>query len=270
MEAERKLHRASGAVRLTCRSEGKRSTLFRHYQKGSLKTLFPKSGNCHFDAVLLNTAGGVADGDQFQVNLDVKNGAHMRVTSQAAERIYGAQGAAMGEMDITASLADGARLDWLPQETILFDGGRLRRRLDISMNETSELLCVEPLVFGRVAMGERIQSGFLSDQWRVKRGGKLVFADALRLSGRIDQYLQDPAIGFGSGAMSSVLFISPQAEMRLNRTREILSDQGGASLIRSGVLFARVMAQDSYLLRKTLIPLIEFLSDGPIPKTWSL
>lgn len=264
------MQRAKGQVRLSVAQRGGNSHLAGHFQKGSFKALFPRSNSPHFDAVLLNTAGGIADGDRFSAVLDIQEDAHLTVTSQAAERIYKAQSQAIGQIDITAKAERGARLDWLPQETILFDRARLKRRLTVTLEHDAELLCVEPLVFGRTTMGETVQNAFLSDIWRVERDGSLIFADALKLEGEVERLLQRPAIASGNRAIASVLLISKNADAKLDQIRALLGRTGGASNIRPGVLFARLMAPDSFDLRNTLIPILEHLSGAPIPKTWRL
>ena len=194
----------------------------------------------------------------------------MTVTSQAAERIYRATGTETGAVTLSAEISPKGRLDWLPQETILFDHGRLKRRFDFSLAEDATLLCVEPLVFGREAMGEAVQTAHLHDIWRVKSGGKLVFADALKLDGPVAKLLARPAIASGHRALANVLLVSPDTEAKLAKTRQLLGTSGGASIIRPGVLVVRLMAPNSFLLRKTLVPILEWLKGGPIPKTWNI
>ncbi len=102
------------------------------------------------------------------------------VTTQACERIYKSTGDT-GRQESVIRVGAGASLFWLPQETILFDGGRLRRGLDVSLEADARFLGLETLVFGREAMGETVASAFFHDRWRIRGAdGDLVHADDVR------------------------------------------------------------------------------------------
>ncbi len=262
--------RAQGVLRLGCDVRQDQSKLSSLYQKGSLKALFPRSGDTQLQAVFLNTAGGITGGDRYKYELEVLDGASLRITSQAAERVYKAQKSEDGNVTLTAKIAEGAKLHWLPQETIIFDQARLRRLLTVEMTSSSELLCVEPMVFGRAAMGETVRQARLCDQWRIWRGGKLVFADALKIDGNVAEILSNRAVADGDIAVAALVFVSPTAETKLAPLRKAIDCAGGASLVRDGVLFSRIVASDSFALRQTLIPAIEALTNMQIPKTWKL
>jgi len=242
--------RAHGRLQLSCARRGPKSEISKLHQKGSVKALFPRSPLGHLDAVFLNTS--------------------LRITSQAAERIYKAPPGQTGSLNVTARIEDGASLQWLPQETIVFDEARLRRTLTVEMSETAKVLCVEPVIFGRSAMGETVQSAQIWDDWRVRLGGDLIFADATRIDGEVHQTLSDAAIADGCVAMATILLVSGDADVKLKPLRRALGPSGGASLIREGVLFARVLASDGFSLRQSLIPAIEALTDMQIPKNWRI
>ncbi|MGI3168744.1 urease accessory protein UreD [Pseudooceanicola sp. C21-150M6] len=216
----------------------------------------------------MNTAGGVTGGDRFHISAEAEAGAALVLTTQAAERIYRAQPGEVGQVRSVLTVGPGARLDWLPQETILYDRAALDRRLEAEVAPDGQLLAVEPVIFGRHAMGEVVESGHLSDLWRIRRGGELVFADNFRLSG--DIHTQLGRVAGGAGAMASLLLVAPDAERHLDRLRMAIGLQGGASLIRPGVLFARCLAEDGFLLRQSLLPAIRTLSGEDLPKTWML
>jgi len=98
-------------------------------------------------AVFVNTAGGVAGGDRFDIDVAAGEDARLTVTTAAAEKIYRAQGPA-AQLNIALKAAAGSHLAWLPQETILFDRARVNRRIDIDLAETASLLLCEIVVFG--------------------------------------------------------------------------------------------------------------------------
>lgn len=259
--------RSRGVLRVSARPGAK---IGRLHQAGSLKALFPASRHGILNAVFLNTSGGVTGGDRFRIEAEAEAGAALMVTSQAAERLYRAQPDETGRMSIDLSVREGARLDWLPQETILFDGARVAREFRVDLAADARFLAVEPLVAGRLAMGEFVNSGTLSDSWRVSRAGKLTFADNFRLSGDIDAQLAKSGVAGGCRALASVIFAAPGAEAMLGPLREALGPLGGASLVSEDLLFARILAEDGYGLRRRLIPALTLLSGQDIPRTWTL
>ncbi|WP_375186430.1 urease accessory protein UreD [Pseudooceanicola sp.] len=247
-----------------------RSRIADLHQVGSFKALFPHGNSQALHVVTLNTAGGVTGGDRFYLSARAEAQAHMVLTTQAAERIYRAQPGEIGQVRTRLSVAAGARLDWVPQETILFDHAALDRRLEADVAPDGRLLAVEPLILGRAAMGEAVDSGHFTDRWRIRRGDELIFADNLRLSGPIQSVMAATAVGGGARAMASLLLVAPDADLYLDRLRAALGAAGGASLIRPGVLYARCLAADGFILRRHIIPAIQALSGADIPKTWTL
>ena len=189
------MQRARGVARLGVRRVGAQSRLIENFQSGSAKLRFPRSeANEPFAAVLVNTAGGLTGGDRFSWSIDVQAEASATVASQAAERIY-RRSAGHAQIETTLTVAEGAALEWLPQETILFDRSALRRTLTVDLTPSSRLLAVESIILGRTAMGESAKSIELTDSWRIRRGGRLVFADGLRLDGDTTAILAGGATG---------------------------------------------------------------------------
>ena len=262
--------RAIGRARVTARLRAGRSVLGELYQQGASKVLLPRTGGSALTAVTLNTAGGMTGGDSFQIAARAETGAHLVVTTQAAERVYRAQDNETAALTCHLTVQDNARLDWLPQETILFDRCALTRRLTADLGANAAFLMVEPLIFGRAAMGETLTAGAFRERIEVRRQGALVFAAATRLTGDIQKQLDHPATAGGARAMASLLYVAANAETHLNALRSLLPATAGASLIRDGVLFARILAPDGYTLRQSLLPAITRLSGAPLPRTWML
>ncbi len=262
--------RAVGGLRLLVNQGRGASHIKTLRQSGSLKALFPRPVGAALEAVFLNTAGGLTGGDRMQIEAEVEAGAHLTLSSQAAERAYRAAKDDRARVTLALKVGPGARIDWLPQETILYDGAALDRNLQADLARDGRLLLVEPIIFGRAAMGETVRSGLLRDHWRVRRAGELVFADVLRLQGDIAATLTRAGIAGGAGAMASVLYVGPDAAARLTGLRQLLPDTAGCSLIREGVLFSRMLAGDGFALRAVLIPAVEYLSAAPLPKVWRL
>lgn len=262
--------RAVGAVAVSALAEGGRSRLGRLRQEGSLKLLFPRPAGPALEGVLLNTAGGLTGGDRMQVQAEAGPGARLLVSTQAAERAYRAAGEVPARAAVALAAGEGARIDWLPQETILFEGCRLHRALRADLHASATLLAVEPLLLGRLARGERLADAAFRDRWEVRREGRLVFADALRLEGDLEARLGRAATLGGARALATLLMAGPGAEAMLSPLRALLPPASGASLVREGVLVARLLAEDGFALRRSLLPIITLLRGASPPRVWML
>lgn len=264
-----RLQRASGGLRLAFRRRGDVTALHTLFQEGSAKARLPRAFHQPPEVILINTAGGLAGGDRFSTEIVLDDRADLVVTTQACERVYRSLGDA-AEVSARLTVGRGARLDWLPQETILFDGSRLRRRFEVDLGNDAEFLAVEAVLFGRMAMGETVHSGAFHDRWRIRRNGELLFADDLRLEGDIGAQLRRPAVLAGQAAMATAIYAGEQCECLLEPVREAIGDDGGASAW-GGKLLVRIAATDGLELRSKLIPALSVLMDGrPLPKVWQI
>src|SRR5262245_14327834 len=210
-------NRAVGAVAFETVRSGETSRRGTVHEAGSLRVRFPAPETNALSAVLVNTAGGIAGGDRFSVAIDAGADTAVTLTTAAAEKIYRSHGP-VATIDVSLRLAAGAYLAWLPQETILFDRAMLSRRIDIELEEGASLLLAEIVVFGRAAMREAMREGEHVDRWRLKRAGKLVFAETLRVDGDIAAKLAHPAIAKGGTAVATVL-IAPADQDTAERIR---------------------------------------------------
>jgi urease accessory protein len=218
--------------------------------------------------VFVNTAGGVAGGDRFDIEIAAYEGTSLTLTTAAAEKVYRATGKP-AELSISLKAAADARLAWLPQETILFDRARIARRIDIDLAESASFLLCEIVVFGRSAMGETVNHGEFVDRWRMRRGGKLVFAENLRLDGDIGKKLARPAVAGGGVAIGTALIV-PGDEALLERIREVQHSFGGEVGISAwnGFAMARFCAQDAARLRADMMAVLLRASGGALPRLW--
>jgi len=261
-------NRARGAVQFDVASVDGATRRRELHEAGSLRVRFPSPEGEGLSAVLVNTAGGIAGGDRFDVDIASATNARLTVTTAAAEKIYRSEGpAALLNVRLTA---DGhSHLSWLPQETILFDRARIHRRFDIGLSGTASLLLCEIVVFGRVAMGERMREGEFFDSWRLRRGGKLVFAENVRLDGDIARKLASPAIAGGGVAIGTALIV-PGDEALVERIREISSAFGGEVGISAwnGFAMARFCAQDAARLRADMMAVLGRASGSALPRLW--
>jgi urease accessory protein len=268
--AEQKAQRARGTGRLTTKPFGGQTRLDTFYQEGCAKIRLPKSFDGTMEAVLINTAGGLTGGDHIDWAFDVGAGTHLTTTTQACERVYKAS-ASTALVETRISVGPGARLDWLPQETILFDCSSLTRRLEVDLAEDATFLAVEAVLLGRKAMGEQVETGLFRDRWRIRRAGKLIHAEEAHLAGHVASLAGERAVLAGARAFAIVLFCGRDAEAHLEPLRRLLDGtEGGVSHWRDK-LVARLVAADGFSLRKKLIPVISHLRNGAsVPKVWTL
>ncbi|WP_298837374.1 urease accessory protein UreD [uncultured Roseobacter sp.] len=261
--------RAVGEARVSVRARDTRTVIGTLRQAGALKLLFPCNRQ-DVEAVLVNTAGGITGGDQFATTASAEQDTHLTITTQAAERAYRAQAAQTGQVRNRLQVADGATLHWLPQETILFEGAALTRDFQADLGTAAHFLMVEPLIFGRQAMGEDVRQLFFSDRIEVRRNNVPLWVDGLRFSGDVASQLDRPAIAGGARAMASVLWVHPAAGGALDFARQSAGKSGGASLLAPDVLLCRFLADDGYALRQALVPLLDHLTKDKLPRSWRL
>lgn len=261
--------RTCGAITLSAKRRDGRSVIDGLRQAGAYKALFPRSDDM-LQAILVNTSGGVTGGDRLDLQARVGPAAALSLTTQAAERAYRARGGDTGRVTSRITVGQAGCLHWLPQELILYDGCALDRRLEIDLGPDARLLMVEPVVFGRLAMEETLRAGRFHDRIAVTRDGAPLYRDALRLEGDIAAALDRPACAAGARAMASLVFVDPRAEPFLPKLRALLPDTGGASLLAPDMLVLRLLAPDSHVLRRSLLPVLDLLSDGTLPVSWRL
>jgi urease accessory protein len=235
------------------------------YEDGPLRVRFPNSGFGPLEAMIVNTAGGIAGGDRHDLDVRVGEGAALTVTTAAAEKVYRALGPP-SEISVALSVASAGRLLWLPQETILFDRVRLSRRIEANLDATASILIAEAVVFGRSAMGETVVEGALSDRWRVRRAGRLIFAETIRLGGKVADLIAEPAIANGCAAVATVVAV-PGDDAMVERARALtFCGEVGVSAW-NGLAAGRLCAKDGASLRRDLIALATVWG-GPLPRLW--
>jgi urease accessory protein len=263
--------RARGALDVAFKRRGDATVLDRLRQDGALKARFPRSPDPAWaEAVMLNSSGGVASGDVLAVTAEAGAGARAVVATQAAERIYRAPpGGGPATIRNRVTVAAGAILEWLPQETILFNQASLDRRLDVEVAQGGRFLGCEALVFGRAAMGETVTTLALRDLIRVARNGVPVLHDAVRIEGA--PAADRAACLRGVRAVATIVLVADDAESRLDALRAAFASAGaecGASAW-DGMLVGRIAAADGARLRMASVAGIQALRDvRPLPRVW--
>ena len=261
------LQRARGEGRVIASVRDGKTEIASLYQEGAAKIRLPHTHSNALQAVLMNTAGGLTGGDHLRWSATVQAGGKLVLTTPACERAYRSTGPdARVENRLVAH--EGAHIDWLPQETILFEGSRLDRSLEVELHNDATFTAVEAVLLGREAMGESARAARLRDNWRIRRNGHLIHAEATTLGGHPAER-DGISLLAGALAFATVLHISPNAERRLDAVRALLPESGGASVIGER-LTVRLLAPSGITLRRSLSPIIALLSSaGSIPRLWT-
>ncbi|MBS0524103.1 MAG: urease accessory protein UreD [Proteobacteria bacterium] len=263
-----RLQRASGQSRVVFARRDGLTRLADLYQRDPCRVLFPDAEPGEpTQAVLVTTSGGVTDGDSLTLAVEVGPGAEAVAATQAAEKIYrAARSTEHCAMDVAVTVGESATLDWLPQETIVFQGARLKRRTVADVAAGGSLLACEMVVLGRAASGERFTSGLLLDSWSVRRAGKLAWTDTLRVEGETPN-----GAGFGeANALATVIGVWDEPQPRFEKARTLLEAadrvRAGATLV-NGIVVARLLGEATAVRAATT----HFLGDFRgcrLPRVW--
>ena len=275
--SDKDLQRAEGSCRILLSGSESGTRVIDVFQRSPIRVMFPRIGGAAVnEAVLINTAGGIAGGDRLEYSVTALADASMALTSQAAEKVY----RALNEpARITTKLkaCKGAKLAWLPQETIVFNWARLSRETEIELSSGAELLALEWLVLGRAAHGEEVVGGHITETWRVKKDGRLIWADSFRATDEMFPHLHRKALLSNCKAVGTLIYFGPYLDTRLEFLRDIArslechcaaTSVGGLMIVR----FAAKVSSDLRLaLRSFLEQFSRELGPGPfrVPKMWS-
>lgn len=245
---------ADGSATLSFEAARDGTAIGELYQHDPLRLLFPRHVEGEpLTGVLVTTSGGLVGGDRLQVRVSSGEGATGRVLAQAAEKIYRSTGADSC-IKIRLQAEAGSWLEWLPQETILFDSSRLRRSTEIRAVPGARMLCGEMVVLGRTAMGERMRQGLLHEAWNVYWDDRLAWADALHLNSGFERVSDAPAGLDGARACASILYVGDDAGEHLDPARTLIDETAEDSLrvaasCMGQVLVIRWLGRDSLQLR---------------------
>ena len=268
--------RTSGRLEVSFRRRGERTVVERLYQEGAAKGRLPRDhGRGCPDVALINLAGGLTGGDEMTTVLRWGDGTRAGATTQAAEKIYRAQAGTV-RIDTTLAVGKGAWAEWLPQETILFERGDLERRLVIDLAAGGRVLACEPLVLGRLAMGERLTAARLVDRIEIRLDGDLLWLDVTRLDPPLPPVLDAPELGGGARAFATVLYVGEDAAARRDTMRERVAELPVAAgvTVMGPVLLVRLHDREPLAMRRALVQLLVAMRAGlgdlpaRLPRLW--
>ena len=275
--SDKDLQRAEGAGRIVLSRSEQGTRIVDLFQRSPIRIMFPRTGSASVEeAVLANTAGGVAGGDRLESSVTALANASIAVTSQAAEKVYRALNEP-AQISTTLKAYGAAKLAWLPQETIVFNFARLSRKTEIELSSGAELLALEWLVLGRAAHGEEMVGGHIADSWRVKKDDRLIWADSFRAAHETFPHLHRNALLANCRAVGTLIYFGPCPDARLAFLRDIAPSMPChcAATFVGGLVVVRLAAKASSDLRLALRNLLENfgkeLGPGPfrVPKMWS-
>lgn len=269
-----------GQIRLALKRGHDGETVLRDlYHAQPLRVLIPyRERGDIFQAAIACVSGGLVGGDKFRMELALDSGCRATIIGQAAEKVYRSLG---DECLVETSLRAGrdAWLEYLPQETIVFDRARLRRRTSVALDDGARFLGGGILVFGRAAHGETLKSGFVHDAWEFRDGaGRLVWKDALHMDGDLAALLARRATFDGASAYGSLIYAGADAAAHLAMLRDIESSETlrvGATSFRN-LLIVRLIGRDPFALREAFANIWRNLRAAAggllaaMPRLWSI
>ncbi|WP_368040901.1 urease accessory protein UreD [Acetobacter estunensis] len=268
------LQRARGRFGLEVKADGSRTRMADLEQRGCCRLLFPRITGAGMEAATVNISGGMAAGDRIEGRLICGEGTDLLVTSQAAERIYRARpDDGSSEVEVACRIAPDARLEWLPHGTIFFDGSQLHRHMTVEMAPSSSFLFLESRIFGRTGSGEHLTRLSVRDRLSVRRDGRLILEDTLKLeSDDVTALLKQAAVAGGNVAVATVVLIAPDAMTLLDAVRARLREPecaGFAASAWNGMLVLRGLAAGGWALDVALRHILPLLREGRAPpSTW--
>lgn len=237
-------------VRFEC--DGTRTVLKDLYQHDPVRILFPDNPPGELTiGVLTTTSGGLVGGDKITVEVTAGVGTQSMIMAQAAEKIYRSIGPDC-LIDISIQAENDSWFEWLPQETILHQGARMRRQTHINLSGSARVLAGEFLVFGRYAMGEKMTEGMVHDGWEVSLNEHPLWSDAFHLEGDLDRIIDHPAGLGGATGFANVVYAGPDAGNHLQLARDLLIDHPNvrcAATFVNEVLLVRWLGRDVFSLR---------------------
>jgi urease accessory protein len=230
---------------------GSASVVVRNRHHGPLrvqKPLYPEGART-MHAILVHPPGGIRAGDRLDVDVRVGPAAHAFLTSPGAAKWYrGDDGNAYQSVQLAA--ADGAALEWMPQETIYFDGARAVQRHTVYLGAGARYIGCEVMCFGRQASGERFERGQLRMHSEIWSGTQLIWYEQARLDAGSDALAGLFGLD-GETVCATLLAVGPALPAALQEQVRALDPALGASQLKS-VFVARLLCSDSEHARRVM------------------
>lgn len=244
-------------IDITLGGDQARTYVRRRRQSGPLhlqRALYPETdGTCHL--YLLHPPGGTVQGDRLAISVAADPGTRGLITTPAAGKLYRAPREQSTQI-VQIRVAQGACVEWLPQETIVFDGARAGNRLCFDLAEDARLIAWDIVCFGRAASGERFESGLYDSAMELRIDGELHLIERVRVPGAGTSPFLDAPWGLdGQPVMGTLLAYgfgdAPPALLGALRCDEDNAARVGTSVV-DGVVVVRVLGADTQTVRDRL------------------
>ncbi|MDB5960668.1 MAG: urease accessory protein [Massilia sp.] len=233
------------------------------------KALYPEGAAiCH--AIVVHPPGGVVGGDTLRLDAEVGEGAHALLTTPGAGKWYRANGR-QSRQTVTLQAFENAALEWLPQETIFFDGAVVVLEHTVELHAGARYIGAEILCFGRRASGEKFARGVIKQHTQIRSGGKLIWWE----QGKLDPAALQGRFGLNGATVCATLIGvgAPLPAVLMERIRAL--DPGLAASQVKSVFVARLVGDDSEAARRVVTAAWQLLRPhllgcaAPIPRIWN-
>ena len=265
---QKKLEKSKGKLAIKIKDKN----LQKLYQQGSLKALMPDFHENPQQLMLINTAGGITSGDEYDYNLEVEN-SNLCISTQAAEKIYSGFGNP-ANLKINLNLSSNSNLFWLPKELILFNNCNFKRKINFNLSKDSNLLICENIIFGRTSMKEVFEKGYFSDFWNINLDNKLIHTEAINTNLFEKKYLNSVSTLNNNSAVATIIIIGNKFLNNVNNLSKTLTNNEITTSNFSywdNKLIVRLLSKDNYNLKFAIDKILSyFFGDSKIPKIWNI
>lgn len=234
-------------LKLGFRHNGVKTLLAERSHHGPLmvqRPLYPEGPVCH--VYVLHPPGGIVAGDRLAIDVHVAAKAEALLTTPAAGKFYRSAGL-LARQNVTLKIESNAALEWLPQETIVYEGAKLDSGINIELVDDARLIAWEILAFGRPAAGEGFNVGEALLRWRILRNAKPLYLEAMRL----DAEAFAARWGLNRHSVCGALFACSATKTHRDQVRELIGDaaERGVTLI-DDLLICRAVDNKTEPLRR--------------------
>ena len=242
-----------------------------HREQGNLKARLIRNYSINDDLIIINTAGGLTSGDVNFNSIKISNDVVLNITTQSMEKVYKCKNL-LAHTYTNITIGSDSYVSWMPLETIFFNGGKLRRRINIDLELSSNFLGIETIIFGRKAMGEKVKKGFLDDAWQINKNGKLLYSDFNRIDGNIDYKLSNNLVMQGNNILCNIIYTGRKMKVYNRKILKVINKSkyfAGVSIVNE-VMLLKVLAKDINEIRAFLDKFMDILDNNfNLPKIWS-
>lgn len=199
------------------------------------KPFYPEGSVCH--VYLIHPPGGVVGGDRIDLDVRCPPQTDALITTPAAGKFYRSDGR-IAQQNIHLKVADGATLEWLPQETIIFDGAQVSSKTQVELFGSARFIGCETIIMGRPACSERFKQGQLRTRFEIRKDNQPLLLEQMLL----DQHMIGSVCGLQNHSLVAILLIFPATQQELQLARDIAGEQRwfGATLV-DGLLICRLL-----------------------------